>query len=123
MVQEEYRTQKGIVIGKPGSSKNSRTFIDGSTRAHVVLSTAAVGEGTYKPGWQWSLHAGPQLGKPSENHIGYVISGQMMVKDPVGFEAKVGPGEAFEISAGSDAWVVGDMPCIALDFTPLFKRT
>lgn len=123
MATKENRTQKGIVIGNPGSGENSRTFIDGSTRAHVVLSTAAIGEGRYKPGWQWSIHAGPQSGKPSENHIGYVISGHMMVKDPDGFEAKVGPGEAFEISAGSDAWVVGDVPCVALDFTSLRKNS
>ncbi|MEN8230918.1 MAG: hypothetical protein ABFS38_22370 [Bacteroidota bacterium] len=113
--------QTGIVIGKPGDDSSNRTFIDGSTRSHVSLKTAVIGLGTYKPGWKWSLHAGPQVGKPSENHIGYVISGQMMVKDPVGIEAKVGPGEAFEISAGSDAWIVGDEPCIALDFIPVYK--
>ncbi len=123
MERQESRTQKGIVIGKPGSRKNRRTFIDGSTRAYVVLNTAAIGEGTYKPGWRWSIHAGPQSGKPSENHIGYVISGHMIVKDPNGFEAKVGPGDAFEIATGSDAWVVGDVPCIALDFTPLIQHT
>ncbi len=47
----------------------------------------------------------------------------MIVKNPNGFEAKVGPGEAFEISAGCDAWVVGDVPCIALDFTSLIEYT
>ncbi len=47
----------------------------------------------------------------------------MIVKDPNGFEAKVGPGDAFEIATGSDAWVVGDVPCIALDFTPLIQHT
>lgn len=113
--------QTSIVIGKPADASNLRVFIDGSTRSYTALKTASIGLGTYKPGWQWSIHAGPQIGKPSENHIGYVISGQMMVKDPVGNEAKVGPGEAFEISAGSDALVVGDEPCIALDFIPLSK--
>ena len=121
MVEEENIKQTGIVIGKPGGASNLHVFIDGSTRSHAALKTAAIGLGTYKPGWQWSLHAGPQVEKPSENHIGYVISGHMMVKDPVGNEAKAGPGEAFEISSGSDAWVVGDEPCIALDFIPLSK--
>jgi hypothetical protein len=119
MKEEKNNTKTGIVVGKPGSVSNIRTFIDGSVRSHATLHTALIGMGTYKPGWRWSLHAGPQVEKPSENHIGYVISGQFMVKSPEGMEAKVGPGEAFEISAGSDAWVVGDVPCVALDFIPL----
>jgi len=118
MIKGKNKTKTGIVIGKPGDVSDNRTFIDGSTRSHVTLKTAVIGLGTYKPGWRWSLHAGPQLGQPSENHIGYVISGQLMVRDPEGVEAKIVPGEAFEISAGSDAWVVGDAPCVALDFTP-----
>jgi hypothetical protein len=40
----------------------------------------------------------------------------MMVKDSAGSELKVGPGHAFEVSPGGDAWVTGDDPCIALDF-------
>jgi len=114
-------SNEGIIIGKPGDDSNIRRFLDGSSRTHTILRTAAIGLGKYKPGWQWSLHAGPQTGKPSENHIGYVISGHMMIKDPAGNEAKAGPGEAFEISAGSDARVVGDKPCIALDFTPILQ--
>jgi len=43
----------------------------------------------------------------------------MMVKDPAGNEAEIEPGDAFEIEAGSDAWVIGDERCIALDFIPL----
>ena len=119
MKEGKNKAKKGIVVGKPGGVSNIRTFIDGSTRSHVTLNSAVIGLGTYKPGWRWSLHAGPQTGKSSENHIGYVISGLMMVKDPGGAEAYIGPGEAFEISAGSDAWVVGDAPCVALDFIPL----
>jgi hypothetical protein len=45
----------------------------------------------------------------------------MMVKDPTGNEVMIGPGEAFEIPAGSDAWVIGDEPCIALDFIPMTR--
>jgi len=112
-------SQSGIIKGKPNNKDNARKFIDGSIRSFASLRTAAIGFGTYQSGWKWSLHAGPQTGKDSENHIGYVISGQMMVKDPSGNEAVVNPGEAFEIVAGSDAWVIGKENCIALDFIPL----
>lgn len=109
----------GIVKGNLSTAGNNRTFLDGSTRSYAVLRTAVVGFGTYQPGWRWSLHAGPQVGKDAENHIGYTISGRMMVKDPYGNEAEIEPGCAFEIAPGSDAWVIGDEPCIALDFIPI----
>jgi redox-sensitive bicupin YhaK (pirin superfamily) len=111
--------KKSIVTCNPKTAGNARTFLDGSTRSYATLRTAAVGFGTYKPGWRWSLHAGPQVGKDSENHIGYVISGQMMVKDSYGNTVVIEPGCAFELAPGSDAWVIGDEPCIALDFIPI----
>lgn len=67
----------------------------------------------------WSLHAGKQTGKASENHIGYIISGSMMIQDSTGNEIRVGPGDAFEVGPGHDAWVIGGEPCIALDFIPI----
>jgi hypothetical protein len=35
-----------------------------------------------------------------------------------GLEVEVGPGEAFLAAPGHDAWVLGDEPCVALDFVP-----
>ncbi len=119
MTNLNIKSKTGIVKGNPSTAGNNRKFIDGSTRSYVELRTAVIGFGTYQPGWRWSLHAGPQTGKDSENHIGYVISGLMMVKDSSGNEAEIEPGGAFEIAPGSDAWVIGDEPCIALDFIPI----
>jgi quercetin dioxygenase-like cupin family protein len=97
-------------------SENVREFLDGSVRSFETLRNAGIGLGTYQPGWRWSIHAGPQTGNPSQNHIGYVISGHFRVQEANGSEAVVGPGEAFELAAGSDAWVEGEEPCVALDF-------
>lgn len=119
MTKPDQCSQSGIVKGNPSTVDNARLFIDGSMRSYALLRTAAIGFGTYQPGWRWSLHVRPMVGKDSENHIGYVISGRMRVKDPSGNEAEIESGNAFEIIAGSDAWVVGDEPCIALDFIPL----
>ncbi len=96
-----------------------RTFLDGSTRSHIKLHSAIVGLGRYQAGWRWSLHAGVQNGKPAENHIGYILSGRMKIKAPSGLEQEIGPGDAFELSPGHDAWVVGAETCMALDFTPI----
>ena len=110
------KPQSSIKVGDLSSSEESRSFLDGSHRSVVRLRSAVIGSGTYLPGWKWSLHAGAQNESPSENHVGYVISGCMIIQDSDGNEQKVGPGEAFEVSPGHDAWVVGKVPCVALDF-------
>jgi hypothetical protein len=62
---------------------------------------------------------GKKTGKTSMGHVGYVLSGRMAVRGAQGKEITVGPGEAFEVGPGHDAWVVGDAPCVALDFEHL----
>jgi len=112
----------GIVSGNLDPGGEGRVFLDGSVRSRVALRTAAVGLGVYRRGWRWSLHAGPRTGGDSENHVGYVISGRLMVEGPAGDSAMIESGCAFEIAPGHDAWVVGDEPCVALDFAPLGER-
>lgn len=99
----------------------SWTFLDGSTRTAVELGSVFIGRGTYLPGWRWSVHVKEQTGKESETHIGYILSGSMGIKSPDGTEVVLGPGDAFETPPNHDAWVVGDEPCIALDFGNLKK--
>lgn len=57
----------------------------------------------------------------SQHHIGIIQSGKMAVKSADGSKIETGPGEAFEVGPGHDAWVVGDEMCIALDVS--FKGT
>ena len=95
-------------------------FLDGSVRVAVELVGAVVvGHGTYRPGWKWSDHVAPMTGRTSERHFGYVLSGRMMVRSPEGLEIQVGPNQAFAAESGHDAWVVGDEPCVALDWQPI----
>ena len=94
------------------------TFLDDSERGAVQFGRVAVGRGVYRPGWRWSEHVRPLSGKESDEHIGYVISGRMRIRGADGTEADVGPGDAFVAAAEHDAWVVGDEPCVAIDFIP-----
>ena len=110
--------KSSCIKGNPENSINSRIFRDGSTRSGVLLRSCAVGFGIYKPGWKWSSHAGKQSGKSSENHVGYILSGAMIIQDSAGNETTIRAGEAFEVGPGHDAWVLGDEPCTALDFVP-----
>jgi mannose-6-phosphate isomerase-like protein (cupin superfamily) len=46
-----------------------------------------------------------------------VLSGRIRVRMDDGTEQEFGPGEALYIPPGHDAWVVGNEPLIAIDFT------
>jgi uncharacterized cupin superfamily protein len=50
-------------------------------------------------------------------HTGYVVSGRERVRMADGTEAELGPGDAFVIGPGHDAWVIGAEPCVTLDFS------
>jgi mannose-6-phosphate isomerase-like protein (cupin superfamily) len=99
----------------------SDVFLDDSRRGRITLATVVVGRGVYRPGWRWSAHVRPMVGHASEAHVGYIISGRMVVRAPDGAQVELGPGDAFEAPPGHDAWVVGDEPCVALDFAARSK--
>jgi quercetin dioxygenase-like cupin family protein len=101
------------------NAQNPRVFLDGSRRSVVTLDSVAIGLGEYRPGWKWSKHAGPQTGRSSAAHVGYILSGRMIVRGADGEEVTVGPGDAFEAKPGHDAWVLGNEACVALDFESL----
>ena len=99
-----------------------RFFLDQSRRDVVTLSSVAIGRGVYRLGWKWSVHVGPISGTESQHHVGCVLSGRMVIRGADGREVLVGPGDAFEVSPGHDAWVVGEEPCVALGFAPFAER-
>jgi hypothetical protein len=107
-----------VVIGDVSGATDRRQFLDGSTRSSADLPSMVIGRGVYQPGWRWSEHAGRQTGRRSASHIGYIESGTMVVRGADGVEVSLVAGQAFEVSADHDAWVVGDEPCVALDFRP-----
>ena len=85
----------------------------------VQLAGVTVGRATFEPGWRWSEHVKPIAGTDScqSNHTGYVVSGRLRMRMNDGTEGEAGPGDAFVCAPGHDAWVVGDQPCVALDFS------
>jgi quercetin dioxygenase-like cupin family protein len=91
-------------------------FLDGSSRGVVEFEQVAIGCGVYQPGWRWSEHVRHISTGDSETHIGYVISGRMGLRGSDGTEVEVRPGDAFVAAPGHDAWVIGEEPCVALDF-------
>jgi len=92
---------------------------EGKGQAKVVnVAGQVVGRGTFEPGWKWSENVKPIAGTDScqVSHLGYVLSGRMKVFMDGGGESEVGPNQVFAIPPGHDAEVVGDEPCVMVDF-------
>ena len=89
------------------------------TKVEVVdLGGPKVARLTAQPGWRWSECIKPVVGGDScqTPHLGVVVSGRIHIAHDDGTEAEVGPGEAYTIEPGHDAWVLGDEPLVAYEF-------
>jgi mannose-6-phosphate isomerase-like protein (cupin superfamily) len=84
----------------------------------VRLGDVQVARFTMQPGWRWSECVKPVAGTESclARHVGAVVSGRMHAVQDDGTEAEIGPGEAYVIDPGHDAWVVGDDAFVGLEF-------
>ncbi len=100
------------------SPDETRPF-EGKGKADVVnLAGHAVGRAVFEPGWRWSENIKPIAKTDSceVSHLGYCLSGRMKVFMEDGSESECGPGDVVAIPPGHDAEVLGDDPCVMLDF-------
>jgi mannose-6-phosphate isomerase-like protein (cupin superfamily) len=99
------------------SPDETRTFANGKFDV-IRLGDNNVARFTFEPGWKWSESVKPIAGTDlcQKHHIGYVVQGQLRVVTKDGDEVEVGPGDAYEIMPGHDAWVVGNQTWIGLEF-------
>ena len=89
------------------------------TQVDVVrLGATTAARFAFEPGWRWSDCIKPVAGTEScqVRHIGVVHSGRMAVKHEDGTEVEIGPGEAYVIEPGHDAWVLGDERFVGFEF-------
>jgi mannose-6-phosphate isomerase-like protein (cupin superfamily) len=89
------------------------------TRVEVVrMGDTTAARYTFEPGWKWSECVKPVVGTDScqVRHVGVVQSGRMHVTHDDGSAVDVGPGDAYVIEPGHDAWVVGDDRFIGFEF-------
>ncbi len=109
----------GLVKKSLNTPDETRPFKDDMGQLQVVnAESGAVGRGTFQPGWQWSKHVKPIAGTDScqAAHMGYMVSGQMTIRMDDGEELTFGPGDFMAASPGHDAWIVGDEPCVLIDW-------
>jgi quercetin dioxygenase-like cupin family protein len=82
----------------------------------VHIAGMTIGRATYAPGWKWSQHVGPLVGKKScdVEHVGIVLSGCATAAMDDGRVIEMKAGDVFYIAPGHDSWVVGDEPYVSL---------
>jgi hypothetical protein len=84
----------------------------------VHLEGAAVARFQMQPGWTWSGSVKPVAGTDScqARHIGVAQSGRLRVTHEDGTDVEIGAGDAYVISPGHHAEVVGDEPFVGYEF-------
>ena len=77
---------------------------------------------TVQPGWKWSQDIKPIVGTDScqATHTGIIVEGTVHCVCDDGSEATYSAGEAYAISPGHDAWVVGDKPAVVYEFAGMW---
>lgn len=91
------------------------------TKVDIVrLEGGTAGRYTFEPGWRWSEAVKPVAKTDScqSRHLGVVLSGRLHVVHDDGSESEAGPGDAYFIQPGHDAWVVGDETFVGYEFDP-----
>jgi len=113
--QNSVRTETKNINTKPDEI---RKFDKGKIEIATV-GGSAIGRFTFEPGWKWSTSVKPLVKTDScqQQHTGYIISGRMKVKMNDGTETEAGPGDVLSVPPGHDAWIVGNEPCVGIDFT------
>ncbi len=89
------------------------------TQVDVVrIGATTAARFAFEPGWRWSECIKPVVGGDScqARHVGAVVSGHMHVAHEDGSEADIGPGDAYVIEPGHDAWITGDEPFTGFEF-------
>jgi cupin domain len=112
-------SEKAVVVKSLDDPDESRRPSERGRIDLVTLGDATLGRAVFQPGWRWSVDIKPVAGTElcEVTHTGYVVSGRERVRMADGSEIDLGPGDAFVIGPGHDAWTIGDEPCVTLDFT------
>jgi hypothetical protein len=106
------------IAKKNFESPDERRAPDKTVVQVVDLGSVKAAKMTLQPGWRWSECIRPVAGTDScrTHHVGTVALGHLRVRHDDGTEVELGPGDAYVIEPGHDAWVVGSEPWVAYEF-------
>ncbi|MDT0329402.1 nuclear transport factor 2 family protein [Nocardiopsis lambiniae] len=107
-----------VQVGDFDASETRESFDHGHAEmvrigGHNVVRT------TMEPGWRWSEHMRERAGTDlcELTHTVLLLSGTLRVRPEDGAEEEVTAGCTAFVPPRHDAWVVGDEPVVAIDWT------
>ena len=102
------------------SPDETRTFEKGKIEL-ANFGDVVIGRATFEPGWSWEKCEKPLVNTNScqAPHTQYMMSGRFKVVMDDGTEEEFGPDDTAMVPPGHNAWVVGNEPVVAIDFTGL----
>ncbi len=117
LIPSEEAAVAGVVSRDFDAPDETRT--PDKTQVDVVrMGATTAARFAFEPGWRWSECIKPVAGTEScqARHVGVVHAGRMHVVHDDGTELELGPGQAYVIEPGHDAWVVGDERFVGFEF-------
>lgn len=114
-------TQLELLSKSFNSPDETRLFPNGKLELLKFGEHSTVSIGTFLPGWHWAESVKPIVHTEScqATHRGYVFSGWMHVEMEDGTTRDIGPNETYLIPPGHDAWILGDEPCVVIEFADM----
>ncbi len=93
--------------------------LEGVVSRIVSMGGVAIAHNVHQPGWRWSTHVRPVVGTEwcETHHVGICLAGIARIQMADGLEFEIAAGEAFDVPARHDGWVVGDQPWESVDWT------
>ncbi|MBI5375001.1 MAG: cupin domain-containing protein [Candidatus Schekmanbacteria bacterium] len=84
----------------------------------IKIDGATIGRAVFEPGWRWATSVQPIAKTKSceAPHLQYHVSGVLKVQMDDGTEFECKPGDVSLLPSGHDAWVVGDVEAVVVDF-------
>jgi quercetin dioxygenase-like cupin family protein len=117
MTQDTSDTRQHTEHRDFASPDDVRAFSHG--RLEVLrVGGSEIGRLVLQPGWRWSEHVKPIAGTElcEAPHFQYHVSGRLAIRMDDGTEFIAGPGDVTSLPSGHDAWVVGEEPCVVIDW-------
>jgi hypothetical protein len=110
-------TQHAAIVKRSYDEPDERRTPPHANVDVVHLGDHASARMTLEPGWRWSESVKPIVGTEQCEvlHVGVVLTGRIAISH--GSETvEIGPGDAYLIEPGHDAWVVGDDTFVGYEF-------
>ena len=91
----------------------------GATSRLISIGGLTVSRDELPAGWRWREHFQPLVGGDScqAHHVGMILTGRLTIVLADGTQVDYGPGDLYDMPPGHDSWVVGDEPCVTLEWS------